>query len=205
VAFDSDAANLVADDTNGQYDVFVHDRWTGATERVSVDSAGEQATGAIGSSHPSISADGRFVAFHSSATNLVNGDTNNQIDVFVHDRQTGATERVNVTGANWVKIHRAKTQDFTVGDFDGNGTADLLVDFGKSGLWLRSSNSGWTRVHAASARRMISADLDSSGKDDSVVSFSGAGLWVWYNNTAWVKVSNAAPQAMAAGGLDKEP
>jgi Tol biopolymer transport system component/cold shock CspA family protein len=94
VAFDSDATNLVADDTNAKTDVFVHDRQTGVTERVSVGYLGE---GNLGSLAPSISADGRYVAFESDATNLVSGDTNGVTDVFVHDRQTGATERVSVS------------------------------------------------------------------------------------------------------------
>ena len=98
VAFESAASNLVPGDTNGQSDVFVHDRQTGATERVSVDSAGSQADG--GSDAPAISGDGRFVAFESAASNLVPGDTNGESDVFVHDRQTGATERVSVDSAS---------------------------------------------------------------------------------------------------------
>src|SRR5204862_2107304 len=94
VAFQSDATNLVAGDTNGATDVFVYDRQTGMTERVSVASDGTQANNA--SSYPVLSADGRFVAFDSAATNLVAGDTNGATDVFVHDRQTGATERASV-------------------------------------------------------------------------------------------------------------
>jgi Tol biopolymer transport system component len=97
VAFDGLATNLVPGDTNGYGDVFVHDRQTGATTRVSVSSAGAQGNGS--SSYPSISADGRYVAFESSATNLVPGDTNNKWDVFVHDRQTAATTRVSVSSA----------------------------------------------------------------------------------------------------------
>src|SRR5207249_3430991 len=94
VAFDSAATDLVAGDTNGASDVFVHDRQTGMTERVSVASDGTQGNNA--SSCPALSADGRFVAFDSDATNLVAGDTNGATDVFVHDRQTGTTERVSV-------------------------------------------------------------------------------------------------------------
>jgi Tol biopolymer transport system component len=97
VAFWSNATNLVAGDTNGDSDVFVRDRQTGVTERVSVDSAGGQADD--GSGIPAISADGRFVAFVSFATNLVAGDTNGARDVFVRDRLTGATERVSVNSA----------------------------------------------------------------------------------------------------------
>jgi Tol biopolymer transport system component len=103
VAFTSDAANLVNGDTNSYGDVFVHDRQMGTTERVSVDSGGNQATGGNSVGH-AISADGRYVAFDSEAVNLVEGDTNfcgvpwsSCSDVFVHDRQTGVTERVSVS------------------------------------------------------------------------------------------------------------
>jgi Tol biopolymer transport system component len=86
VAFDSLADNLVDGDTNGRWawDVFVHDRLTGVTEMVSVSSAGVQ--GSARSDYPDISADGRFVSFHSQASNLVSGDTNGSPDVFVRDR-----------------------------------------------------------------------------------------------------------------------
>src|SRR5947207_692369 len=94
VAFQSDATNLVVGDTNGATDVFVRDRQTGMTARVSVASDGTQANNV--SSYPALSADGRFVAFQSDATNLVAGDTNGATDVFVRDRQTGTTERVSV-------------------------------------------------------------------------------------------------------------
>ena len=97
VAFDSAADNLVAGDTNGVIDVFVHDRMTGATERMSVDSAGVE--GNDQSFFPAISSDGRVVSFHSKATNLVAGDTNGKEEVFVHDRVSGVTERINVDSA----------------------------------------------------------------------------------------------------------
>jgi len=93
VAFASSATNLVPSDTNGKYDIFVHDRTTGVTERVSV-ASGVQAND--WSRQPSVSADGRFVAFQSYASNLVPGDTSPVFDIFVHDRTTGLTERVSV-------------------------------------------------------------------------------------------------------------
>ena len=93
VAFESAASNLVPSDSNGR-EIFVRDRWSGTTERVAVDNLGNQANGM--SEHPSISADGRFVAFDSPASNLVVGDTNGAGDVFVHDRQTGTTTRASV-------------------------------------------------------------------------------------------------------------
>jgi Tol biopolymer transport system component len=96
VAFFSHATNLVPGDTNGETDIFVRDRLTGTTERVSVDSSGAQATGgdSVGCS---ISADGRCVAFTSAATNLVPGDMNGFGDIFVRDRLIGTTELVNVS------------------------------------------------------------------------------------------------------------
>jgi hypothetical protein len=97
VAFVSVATNLVAGDTNGLPDAFVRDRQTSTTTRVSVATGGGQATGGSGVSNVVISGDGRFVAFDSSSTNLVAGDTNLASDVFVHDRQTGTTTRKSVS------------------------------------------------------------------------------------------------------------
>jgi hypothetical protein len=94
VAFSSLATTLIPDDTNKVWDIFVHDRDKGETTRVSVSSDGMQAD--AGSYGVSISADGRYVAFGSNATNLVPEDTNNVMDVFVHDRQTGQTQRVSI-------------------------------------------------------------------------------------------------------------
>ncbi len=94
VAFESNAGNLVPGDTNGTTDIFVHDRDTGETGRISVASDGSQSNRRSAESH--ISANGRFVVFRSAATNLVAGDTNNEIDIFVHDRETRTTTRVSV-------------------------------------------------------------------------------------------------------------
>ncbi len=92
IAFRSAASDLVAGDTNSRHDVFVRDRTAGTTVRVSVATGGDQADGH--SMDPSISSDGRFVAFRSTATNLVAGDTNGRSDIFVHDRVTSETARV---------------------------------------------------------------------------------------------------------------
>ncbi|MBU0511336.1 MAG: calcium-binding protein [Chloroflexi bacterium] len=94
VAFHSTASNLVPDDTNGTYDIFVRDRQTATTTRVSVASDRTQGNGI--SYSPAISADGRYVAFHSAASTLVIGDANGQADVFVHDTQTNQTSLVSL-------------------------------------------------------------------------------------------------------------
>jgi Tol biopolymer transport system component len=96
VVFWSGATNLIDGDTNGVWDIFVHDRETGETTRVSVASDGTQGNDI--SRFPSISADGRYVAFESDADNLVSGDTNGFSDIFVHDRETGETICVSIPG-----------------------------------------------------------------------------------------------------------
>jgi Tol biopolymer transport system component len=97
VAFESVASNLVPGDANAASDIFVRDRNNGATERVSLSGSGQQANGdSYGSA---ISADGRYVAFRSQASNLVSGDTNGVLDEFVYDRQSGTVERVSVDSA----------------------------------------------------------------------------------------------------------
>ena len=93
VAFVSTATNLVSGDTNWKRDIFVRDRLLGITERVSLDSSGNEAN--AHNNNPAISADGRYVAFTSEATNLVTNDTNNRADIFFHDRQTGLTQRLS--------------------------------------------------------------------------------------------------------------
>ncbi|MEG3960548.1 TolB family protein, partial [Microcoleus sp. herbarium2] len=99
VAFYSRASNIVPGDTNSTRDIFVRDTLTNTTTRVSVDSAGNQENGTSFFYAPSISADGRFVAFYSEASNLVPGDTNNTFDIFVRDRLTNTTTRVSVDSA----------------------------------------------------------------------------------------------------------
>ncbi len=95
IAFQSDASNLVAGDTNLSRDIFVRDRQLGTTTLVSKSSAGILSNNM--SFNPSISADGRFVVFESSADNLVAGDTNGWPDIFLHDRASGVTTRVSVS------------------------------------------------------------------------------------------------------------
>jgi Tol biopolymer transport system component len=144
IAFTSTASNLVADDTNGMEDVFVRDRRTGITRRVSVGRGGSQANGA--SYDAAISANGRFVEFVSAASNLVAKDTNGTFDVFVRDRVANTTRRMSVgrggVQANassfdrWVRSASisadgryvafvSKASNLTAGD--SNGKFDLFV------------------------------------------------------------------------------
>ena len=109
IVFRSNARNLVPDDRNDRGDVFVRDRWTGVTTRVSVNSGGEEANGSSGRNGPAVTPDGRFVVFDSDADNLVDDDENRASDIFVHDRdfdedgifdEPGAIETVRVSVSN---------------------------------------------------------------------------------------------------------
>jgi len=97
IAFNSTASDLIVGDTNGVKDIFVHDRWFAKTRRVSVSTGGAQANGS--SDLTSISTDGRYVMFSSSASDLISGDTNGNIDYFVHDLVARTTVRVNVNSS----------------------------------------------------------------------------------------------------------
>ncbi|MCK4725784.1 MAG: PD40 domain-containing protein [Anaerolineales bacterium] len=95
VAFKSFANNLVGGDTNGFSDIFVRDRELGDTVRVSVSTNGEQGNGENGWFN-SVSSNGRYVVYSSSSSTLVDEDNNELEDIFVHDLQSGKTERVTM-------------------------------------------------------------------------------------------------------------
>jgi Tol biopolymer transport system component len=143
VAFVSASTNLVANDTNNLIDIFLHDRWTGAIERVNVGPGGVQATAGGHSASPFVSADGRFVAFTSAATNLVPGDTNGVVDVFLRDRQTATTTRVSVA----------------TGGTEASGPSN-----GGSGVGPLVSADGRFVVFRSSATNLVAGDTN--GADD---------------------------------------
>lgn len=147
VAFVSLATNLVSGDTNGFYDVFVRDRQSGTTERVSIGSGGAEGNGA--SELPSISADGRFVTFYSGATNFVPGDTNARGDVFRRDRQTGSTERISVdssgTEGNEVSVRSSISADGRYIAFESAATNLVPADTnGRYDVFIRDCQAATT-------------------------------------------------------------
>lgn len=177
VAYESYASNLVPGDTNGSWDVFVHDRQSGVTERVSVHSTGRQ--GDSDSDAPSISSDGRFVAFHSIATNLVDDDTNRVDDVFVHDRQTGVTERASVHSNGTEGDRRSSTSSIS-----GDGRfiafasrATNLVRGDTNERWDVFVHDRMTRVTEAVS---VGAEVEQKRTSSGSPSISADGRWVAY-------------------------
>ncbi len=163
VAFASLAPNLVPGDTNGTWDVFVHDRGAGETTRVSV--AGDGAQGNAGSRGPAISSDGRYVAFSAAASNLVPEDTNTVRDVFVRDRELGTTERVSVGGGGLQASDESNEASISSdGRFVAFRSAAPNLVPGDSGLWydvfVRDRD-------AATTERVSVSTFGVQGTDDS--------------------------------------
>jgi len=200
VAFDSEAPDLVPGDSNGTSDVFVHDRSTGQTTRVSVDSAGNQATGI--SRGPAISADGRWVTFASDAPDLIPVDGNVVRDVFLHDMTTGATTRVSVDsngiGADDFSGGPAISADGRFIAFataatnldlilaDSNGVTDVYVHDRQSGDTRRVSfKLNGTQLNLDCFAVEINADM-TGGVDGRFVVYSigGAGVFLYDRQAA---------------------
>jgi Tol biopolymer transport system component len=149
VAFISDATNLVADDNNGFREAFVRDRLTGTTQRASVGPGGVEADN-ITVNRPAISANGRFVGFDSSASNLVSGDTNNLQDIFVRDLQAQATSRVSVgaggTESNGISISPKLSSNGRFVSFESDATNLVAADTnGVVDVFLTDRQAGSTQ------------------------------------------------------------
>ena len=190
VVFRSDAPNLLGHDTNGAQDIFVRDRMTGRTTRVSVSSRGRQANGASGS--PTISSDGRYVAFLSEASNLVAGDTNLTTDVFVHDRWNGTTRRVSVSSAGrQANAFSEEPSLSTHGRYVAftSGASNLVPDTNHlADVFVRDRRTGkTTRVSVTSSERQATGSPTHTGSNGP--SISGDGRYVAFHSDA----SNLVP------------
>jgi hypothetical protein len=147
VAFHSRAGNLVIGDTNRREDVFVHDRCTRRISRVSVATGGAQ--GNSYSWGPSISEDGRFIAFTSRAGNLVPGVTKPAWNVFVHDRKTGGTTHVSMASDDllgndhsWKPAISADGRHVALTSWTGNVMPG--VTYGAAGVFVHEWQPAYT-------------------------------------------------------------
>lgn len=181
VTYFSQATNLVLGDTNGVGDIFLRDRLTNTTERISVASDESQSNGA--SRFPQISPDSRYVVFQSEATNLVAGDTNGKWDIFLRDRTLGTTERISVASdgsqsdkasarpsvsddGNLVTYHSWATNLVAS---DTNGVSDVFV----------RNRSGSTTTRAS-----VATDGTEAGGESQFPKISGDGSTVVFHSLA---------------------
>lgn len=184
IAFSSLAANFAAGDGNSSADVFIKDMQTGALLLVSTGVDGVPGDGESG--RPSISADGRFVAFQSRAGNLVAGDDNDSSDVFIKDTQTGALGLISSDAAG-MPGNKASGLDALALSTDGRfvifeSEADNLVEGdtnGKRDIFLKDTQTG--------AISRVSTDAaGAEGGDDSYVSVAIAegGAMAFFSSNA---------------------
>ena len=215
VAFTSDASNLVPDDTNGQPDVFVRDRLTGTTERVSLGAGGE-ADGR--SENPWITPDGRYVAFMSLATNL-DGlvDDNGAYDVFVRDRHAGSTYRVSVAidggvteqvGNSNMPSMSADGRYIAFQSESDELTADDAGEFGRDAdVFIHDRDTGITERIDRDLAPCTGAGNPQISADGSVVAFLWVGGDCAGNNTPykiylWHRTTDVTEEISVAAGGD---
>lgn len=139
IVYESNSTDLVASDTNGQYDAFLYDQTTGTSELIS--QAGDGTQGDGGSYDPDVSEDGRYVVFSSTTSTLVDGDTSTDQEVFLKDRNTGGMTRLALAGdgteGNGISYDPVITDDAAYVAFtsaasnlvsdDTNDTTDVFV------------------------------------------------------------------------------
>lgn len=188
VVFESDATNLVPGDTNGVMDIFVYHIPTDTLECVSLSTGGTVSNGQ--SFQPFINGDGRFVGFSSVADDLVTGDTNGAVDVFLRDRGIGSTGVVNVTSSD---VMVANGQDGDISDDgrfvvysstatnlvvgDTNGVRDVFLRDRQTGDVARVSiTSGGTQANGASTEPRLSPDGRKIGFTSAASNLAGPGL-----------------------------
>jgi len=180
LAFSSFSSQLVAGDTNGLWDIFVFDQPSATLSRVSLTaSGGERNQGTESASRvvaPAISGDGRFVAYATTASNLVNGDTNGVQDVFVVDTRTGAVVRASV-GAGGAQ-----------GDADSPSTQGERPSLSTDGKWVAFSSSATTLGAPAGnvfLRNLVTNETfvlsDQAGDGAGPVSLSATGAYVAFS------------------------
>jgi Tol biopolymer transport system component len=184
VAFSSQASNLVPGDTNRTLDVFAHDRRTRETTRVSVSSSGRQASGA--SQNVAVSADGRFVAFSSAASDLVPGDTNGAWDVFTHDRVTGRTTRVSVSSSGAPARRTNAGSFFPAISADGRFVA--FSSYAPNLVRADTNRSADVFVHDRRSGRTTRVSVSSSGaqanRGTGIVALSAGGRFLAFESAA---------------------
>ncbi len=176
VTFESTSTVLVPGDTNSASDVFVHDRQTGTTTRVSVGAGGVQGNNA--SVNGRMSADSRFVMFSSTASNLVAGDTNGLSDVFIYEMATGIVTRLNVTatgGSQPGYSATALSQDGNLVLLQSRSTS--LANTSNTMVYVHNRTTGNTTIVSTFNGTVANADCDNSV-------FSGDGRYVVFQTTA---------------------
>lgn len=217
ISYVSYATNLVAGDTNGVGDVFLFDTATGVTTRVSVDSGGAEGNG--NSFDPSISADGRYIAYSSDASNLVAGDTNGAGDIFLFDTTTSTTTLISVdsggthgnrdsdgpaiSGNGLFITYFSYSNNLVAGDTNGMGDVFLFNTVTATTTLVSVSSSG-TQGDGASYYPKISADgtaITYYSAATNLVTGDTNGMWdVFLYTTTTAETARVSVDSVGAQG-----
>jgi Tol biopolymer transport system component len=215
---------VAADDTNKNRDVYLRDRQTGQIERISVGLGGTQSNGYSG--WPSISDDGRFVAFASESTNLVAGDPNNGRDIYVRDRSAGTTTKISgqedawapaISGdGRWVAYAGTwRVQIYLYDRLTGSRQpisltpAQTLANGSSFGVAI--SNDASVIAFGSAATDLVSADtngvddvfvVQTGSTEDLVIDFGTAYGVYLHAQGSWAPLHARSPEAMVRGDLD---
>ena len=181
--------NTFIGDSNGRGDIFLHDSQTGETTLISVANDGSQ--GNDDSEKPSISSNGRYIAFQSDASNLVNGDTNEEMDVFLHDSQTGETTLISVAndgspGNDW-SYDPSISGDGRFVAFVSDAT-NLVNGAKLGGVFLHDTQTGETALVSVASDGSLSNGSDGSpsiSEDGRYVSFYSDATTLVDEDTNW--------------------
>lgn len=194
VAFSSRETNLVSGVSGTQ--VYLRDTTTGTITLISKSDAGVPGDASRASSDPSISDDGRFVAFQSSADNLVGGDTNNALDCFVHDMQSSTTTRVSLatdgTEGDNGSVFCAISGDGLFVAFQSQATNFVTIDANgfDSDVFVHDTQTGTTKLVS------IASDGTQGNDDSSDPKLSVDGRYVVFQSRA----SNLVPNDTNSSG-----
>jgi len=189
VVFHSWATNLVPGDTNSACDVFLRDLQAETTTRVSLATDGTQGNGE--SKFPTVSADGRYVAFESAAANLVPGDTNGFIDIFLRDLDTPATTRVSIATAGT----QAQRESYMV-YISANGRYVAFTS--DAGNLVADDTNGWPDVFvrdvvgAETTRVSVHTDGTQANEESYTASISSDGRYVGFSSYATTLIDGYA-------------
>ncbi len=181
ITFSSAASNLVIDDNNGASDIFVHDRTTGQTGRVSVDSLGQESSS--GSITPDISPAGRHITFASAADNLVADDTSYRWDIFVHNLDSGQTTRVSVSSTGEQSNHNSFNSVLST-----NGRYVAFESLASNLVLNDNNNTSDIFVHDRDSRQTSRVSVSSAGMEannySDLAAISGDGRYVAFQSAA---------------------
>jgi len=201
IAFASNSADIVDGDTNGAIDIFVRDRAINTTQRVSIASDGTQANGNSDGAFRAtvVSANGRYIVFSSSASNLVPNDSNSKRDLFVHDRLNGSTERVNLASDNTQGNFGLSTNNKFDLSSDGRYVVFSSADSnlvaadgnGQSDIFVRDLVTGTTELVS------IANDGSQANSISMNPAISANGRYVSFNSMASNLVTGGNPQGLA--------